>query len=186
MKHQWKPCPGYESSHEVSSTGEVRSIDRDVQSCYGCTVRRKGKTIKQDVSSRYPRVQLMRRGRKELVHRLVALAFVPNPMNKPQINHINGVKTDNRARNLEWSTCAENIQHAFASGLSKNKKGDHNPQSLPVYLYKDGVEHRFESTRQAAEFLGTSLNNLGHTLSGNRSQCLGYVASRTRITSSKP
>ena len=67
----------------------------------------------------YARVNMVVDGHKRMMqaHRVVAETFIPNPDNKPQVNHINGVKTDNRADNLEWVTNSENVTHAWASGL---------------------------------------------------------------------
>ena len=68
------------------------------------------------------------------VHRLVAIAFIPNPENKPQVNHKNGVKYINVLDNLEWATNSENVKHAFDTGLKFSKLGEDN--SLSIYTEK--------------------------------------------------
>lgn len=113
---RWADIPGWEGRYQVSDDGYVRSL-----------VGLHGKPappheLKQKLNHYgYPVVCLRERPAKRIeyptVHRLVAIAFLPNPERKTQVNHINGIKTDNRVENLEWCTNAENIRHAFDNGL---------------------------------------------------------------------
>jgi len=86
----------------------------------GLILNRFGREISHQMSNNgYVRVELWTdgKGKKHLLHRLLAQAFIPNPDNKPQVNHIDGVKDNNDLRNLEWVTQSENQLHAYATGL---------------------------------------------------------------------
>lgn len=122
----WKDIAGYEL-YQVSNLGRVRSLRRMVSGRYDNMQVKAGRVLKCHVSaSGYVTVCINHKGKKSLaiIHRLVAEAFVPNPDNKPCVNHKNGVKTYNRPENLEWCTHSENTCHAYSNGLLKAVEGD--------------------------------------------------------------
>ena len=117
----WKPVRDYEGIYEVSNLGRILSHH------YG--VRRE---LQPRITSMgYRKPTLYRNGERnpQLLHRLVAEAFIPNPSNKPEINHIDGDKLNNSTDNLEWTTHAENMAHAAETGLLPDRCGEKNPRS---------------------------------------------------------
>lgn len=117
----WLPIKNYEGLYEVSDTGEVRSVDRVLSVTNQKERLFKGKLIYQDLNVQvgYKQVSLWKNNKKTnlYIHRLVAEAFIPNPSNKPDVNHIDGNRQNNHVSNLEWVTPKENSQHAISTGL---------------------------------------------------------------------
>ena len=140
VKEIWKDIEDYEGYYEVSNMGRVRSLDRIVRKNNGAKLS-KGVVLKGDIARGYVRVMLHKEGviKRFLIHRLVAKAFIPNPENKPQINHINRIKNDNIVENLEWCTQKENMQHAIVNNKEYydflHAKGSENKCSVAVIQY---------------------------------------------------
>lgn len=137
MKEIWKNVVGYENCYKVSNLGNVKSIDRKVISKRGYCIFKKGIYLKKCKDKYgYEYVLLSKNGiyKHMTIHRLVAIAFIPNPDNLPQVNHKDEDKTNNKAENLEWCTSKYNNNY----GTHNKRAGESNKngkRSKKVYQY---------------------------------------------------
>jgi hypothetical protein len=171
-KETWLPVFGYEKYYEISSLGQIKSKDREVwinrkikQSTYSFkhskmlnpTINHNGYYCITVCGDKKPYKRMC-------IHRLVAQTFISNPDNKKCINHINGIKTDNRVENLEWCTHQENTQKAFDTNLMycRTRK--------PVYLYdlSGNLINVYKSGKHCADALHTVKENVNQAASTGR------------------
>lgn len=128
----WKDIIGFEGLYQVSSLGRIKSLDRhrtQLGSYKNATL--KSKLLTQRSNKGYLKTTLCKDGKMYYfpTHRLVAIAYLDNHENKPEVNHIDGIKTNNFAENLEWCSSSENKIHAHENGLC-NQKGSLNNSSI--------------------------------------------------------
>jgi len=121
----WLPVIGYEKYYKISNKGRLRRILKKSSLKYGNVL----KPAKSRCGYYLAVMSVNGKCKSFSVHRLVAKAFIPNPENKPQVNHIDGVKANNFVENLEWNTASENVLHAFRTGLEKPLQGVKHPMS---------------------------------------------------------
>lgn len=195
----WKSIAGYEGLYEVSNRGQVRSVVR--------TSKRNGNTTKtvqstvlriQQQSNGYLKVSLCKDGKARdfRVHRLVASAFIPNPDNLPEVNHLNEDKSDNRVENLCWSSHRDNIMHGtqLKRGVAnRNQRGELNgmfgrkgalsPVAKRVIQSDSNgkVVAEYSSIREAAKAIGRTPGSITNAIVGRTSNCAGYTWKYSQI-----
>lgn len=176
----WKDIEGYKGAYQISNLGNVKSVEREVtqwnESAKKYVTRIQKALIMKPFEDEdgYLRLQLIKDGirKKHFVHRLVALAFIPNPENKPEVNHKQGDKKDNRVWMLEWSTSSENQRHAIANKLYETAKGEKSGQAKLTELQVREIHSLYSRGNITQEYLaglyGVASSAISRILTGVR------------------
>lgn len=171
IKEEWKIIKEF-PNYKISNYGKVLNITRNkllkplIQANERLYVRLYGKNKKS---------------RNRFISRLIAIEFIPNPENKRTVNHKNGIKTDNRIKNLEWMTHGENTKHGYALGLIKpawkNINGRNNPSSKPIIQFdkEKNLINEFDSMSLAEIETGIFCSNISLVCNGIRKYAGGYI-----------
>jgi len=157
---KWEKISNSDNPYFISSVGLILSL---------CN--RKIKILSQRIDwAGYITIRLMKEQQTKTyyLHRLLAEKFVPNPYNKPYVNHKNGNKTDNRIDNLEWVTHAENVKHAYEAQLISNKSRK---------VFDRCANITFSSSKEAAKYFNINHNTMRGYLNGQikNKTCLEYL-----------
>ena len=182
MIEVWKDIEGYEGHYQVSNIGRIKSVRRTVQTKQGDRNISERILKKIKIQTGYNQVMFSVGGVKKAckVSRLVASAFIDNPENKPQVNHINENKTDDRCLNLEWVTAKENINHGTA--ISRMIQTQRNTRCKKVYQYttQDQFVREWISVSEAARN-GFSKANISQCCMNKRKSHKNYKWSYEKI-----
>ena len=157
MEEIWKDVPDY-PGYQASTSGALRSFWDNQHRITATSHLIKGHPDKDG----YVAVHLHKNAQSKnaRLHRLIAETFIPNPDNKPQVNHKNGIKNDNRVENLEWATLSENRQHAYDTGLQ------HPHGEQPIRIVETGEV--FKSISDCARHINGFESGIRHCLYGDR------------------
>ena len=175
----WKDIEGYEGLYQISNLGRVKSLKHIIVRNNGVKQTFQEKILKTPLCKKtgYPMVCLWFMGKEKRysVHRLIAQAFIPNPENKPEINHINTIRNDNRIENLEWVTRTENMNNPLT------KKNLSKPRNWAINGYKHWRSKPIIQLTKNGEVVNvypnaslTGIQHIGKCCNGERNTAGGY------------
>lgn len=179
----WEDIENFKGVYQVSNKGRVRSLDRSIIDCLGRCQFKRGKLLKlYKGKTGYFVVDLKTNDIRKMakVHILLAQAFIPNPENKLQVNHKDGIKTNNNLTNLEWNTPSENLKHAYDNGLLKphmlGKRGAKHPRHKKVMQIKNNRTIKiYNGSNEAARKTGLNQRNISTVCLGKRKTAGGFI-----------
>ena len=158
----WKDIQGYEGYYQISNLSKIKSLRNN----------RLLNIFKGSLG--YMQITLSKEGKYKvhLVHRLLAIAFIPNFENKPQINHIDGVRFNNSLSNLEWCSCSENALHAHRIGLHKRPNGMNAPNRKldikDVELIRENYKNKKFNQRELSEIFNVCNGHISDIINYKR------------------
>lgn len=174
----WKPISGYEGFYEVSNLGRIRSLERIVE-CSDCRKRKiKDRTLKgSSYSGGYSGVTLHKDGctKSVNIHRIVAEAFVPNPLEKEEVNHKDENPSNNHATNLEWVSHKENINYGTRTERARETTTKLQGKAVQQFSKDGKLVAEYESLSAAGNATGTHVPNILKCAKGIYKTAGGYI-----------
>ncbi|EPT8324471.1 HNH endonuclease [Providencia rettgeri] len=181
LRNDWRKVVGLSGAYEVNSQGKVRSLPKKVVRSNGTIQRFKGTVLSIfNNSSGYPCVRISdsETGKRFILrcHRAVAEAFIPNPDNKPEVNHIDGDKSNSDLSNLEWVTPKENRKHAWDIGLR-------NTSHLPNKIGEEKINAKLTDEKviemRKLRLSGMTFGSIASIYNVSKNTCINAIKGKT-------